>query len=114
MDEREADDRKGESSVVERVDLAELRDRINDIDRQILTLYRQRMDVACQIAEYKRAHGLPVLDAAREREKLAQAEGAVPDDMREHAAALMTLLMETSRARQHAVLEASANAPENA
>lgn len=85
-------------------DLDELRQRINAIDRQMLALFQERMQVAADIAQYKRENGLPVLDPAREREKLAAATNAVPDELRDHAAVLMSLLMETSRAHQHTIL----------
>ena len=52
------------------MDLKECRREIDVIDEQILDLFARRMDVSAQVAAYKKEHGLPVLDAAREREKL--------------------------------------------
>ena len=81
-------------------DLDELREQINEIDAQMLDLYRQRMAVVRDIGAFKRANGLPLCDPAREHAKIDEAMDAVPDDLREHAASLMSLLMETSRAYQ--------------
>jgi chorismate mutase len=46
------------------------RAQIDVIDKELLRLFNERMDVVRQIAQYKKEHGLPVLDAAREKEKL--------------------------------------------
>ena len=46
--------------------LSELRALIRGIDDELLRLVRQRLDVACEVADAKRAAGLPVLDPARE------------------------------------------------
>ena len=51
-------------------DLLELRDQIDKIDREIVRLFEERMDVCRQVAEYKIANGKKVLDRGRELEKL--------------------------------------------
>lgn len=52
------------------MDLSVLREQIDGIDRQIVTLYEERMEVCRQVAEYKIANGKKVFDKARETEKL--------------------------------------------
>ena len=52
------------------MELQELRNEINRIDDEMLALLGRRLAVCRSIAEYKRANGLPVRDAARETEKL--------------------------------------------
>lgn len=46
--------------------LSELRALIRGIDDELLRLVRRRLNVACEVADAKRAAGLPVLDPARE------------------------------------------------
>ena len=53
------------------VDLTELRLKLDDIDREIVRLYEERMEVAGQVAEYKIANGRKVYDKEREIAKLA-------------------------------------------
>ena len=48
-------------------ELQKARTEINEIDEQIVELFKQRMNIAAGVAAYKKAHDLPVLDAARER-----------------------------------------------
>ena len=52
------------------MDLKELRGQIDEIDDQLVKLFCQRMDIAAQVAQYKKEQGLPILMPAREREKL--------------------------------------------
>ena len=47
------------------MNLDELRMEIDKVDDQLIRLFAQRMDIAAQIAEYKKQHNLPVLNAAR-------------------------------------------------
>ena len=53
------------------MDLQELRVEIDKLDRELVALLEQRMDIVVDVAAYKKAHGLPVLDAGREAEKIA-------------------------------------------
>ena len=54
------------------MDLGVLRDHIDDIDKQIIRLFEERMDVAEQVARYKISCGKPVYDPVRERVKLRE------------------------------------------
>ena len=47
-------------------DLNEIRQEINEIDKDMAMLYERRMDAVKEVAEYKMAHGLPILDTSRE------------------------------------------------
>lgn len=48
--------------------LAEYRDELNGIDEEIVRLYSRRVDTVEKIGEYKKAHGMAVLDRSREDE----------------------------------------------
>ena len=48
-------------------ELKDLREKIDAIDQQMVDLFKQRMEVSKEVAAYKRANGLPTLDAGRER-----------------------------------------------
>ena len=52
------------------MDLKDLRAEIDKIDDELVRLFCQRMDVAAQIADYKKANDLPIYVPSREREKL--------------------------------------------
>jgi len=51
-------------------DMETLRGEIDGIDRQLVSLYEQRMDVCREVGAWKREHGAPVLDAGREKRLL--------------------------------------------
>ncbi len=51
--------------------LEELRREIDRIDRELLELFEERMELCSQVADYKRSVGMPILDVNREREVLA-------------------------------------------
>ena len=51
-------------------ELQELRREIDGIDRELVELFRRRMDVTARVGEYKRERGIPVLDQERERQVL--------------------------------------------
>jgi len=48
------------------MDLQNYREQIDVIDDELLQLFKKRMNIARQIALYKKEHNLPALDAARE------------------------------------------------
>ena len=82
------------------MDLQHYREQINAIDDELLRLFMERMAVSRQIAMYKKEHGLPVLDAARESEKLAAMGEKAGEDMRSYTHVLYNTLFELSRAYQ--------------
>jgi len=62
------------------MDLSELRVEIDKIDAVLVDLFTKRMDIAAQVAEYKKANNMPIYVPAREREVLQSvAEKAGPD-----------------------------------
>lgn len=86
------------------MDLKECRREIDSIDDQLLELFARRMGVSAQVAAYKKEHGLPVLDAAREREKLNDVLQKSPEGIGEYAVSLFSLIMDLSRSSQNRLL----------
>ncbi|MDR0889435.1 MAG: chorismate mutase [Oscillospiraceae bacterium] len=80
--------------------LEQLREQIDSIDDSIVDLFQQRMDIAASIAQCKREGGLPILQSAREREKLADITEKSRDDMASYLRVLYSLLFELSRTYQ--------------
>ncbi len=57
--------------------LEHARAEIDDVDAQLAALFERRMAAVLQVAEYKRAHGLPIFDAAREAAVLEKAAARI-------------------------------------
>ena len=53
------------------VDLAKSREKIDAIDKEIARLFEERMQVATDVAAYKKSTGKKVFDPQREEEKIA-------------------------------------------
>jgi len=51
--------------------IEDLRQRINEIDQELVRLLELRFQVVKEIGAYKKEHNLPILDAKREEEVLA-------------------------------------------
>ena len=56
------------------MNLEDCRKEIDNIDKQIVELFTKRMDVAKDVAEYKKANGKAILDSERERQLLEKVE----------------------------------------
>ena len=93
------------------MELSDYRAQIDRIDTELLRLFAERMQTAAGIAAYKKAHSLPVLDAGREREKLAQIVKAAPEDLQEEAVSLYRLLFSLSRSYQRDLLDEKTTLP---
>ena len=79
------------------MNLQDYRKQIDEIDDQLVSLFQKRMEVAKGIAQYKLECGMPVLDATREREKLAEVCAKVSPEMRNYTSVLYSSLFELSR-----------------
>jgi len=85
--------------------LQEAREIINDVDSQMAALFVRRMEAAGMIAEYKQAHGMPILDAAREEAVIRNGSARVEDELlREYYVDFMRGTMAVSRRYQQRLL----------
>ena len=82
------------------MDINELRDQIDQIDCQLVDLFCRRMDVSAQVADYKRANGLPIQVPARERQVLAKVAQRSGEEMADYTRALYSTIFELSRSWQ--------------
>lgn len=82
------------------MNLEELRAEIDTIDDNLLQDFAQRMNVVGQIGLKKKSEGLPTLDPAREREKLADIVTKLPPEMEQYGYTLWSMLFEISRSYQ--------------
>jgi chorismate mutase/prephenate dehydratase len=62
------------------MDLGQLRDELDVIDKQIVELYERRMDVCSQVAAYKIENGKRVFDKEREKQKLEAVASLTHDE----------------------------------
>ncbi len=83
------------------LDLNEIRKEINATDKKILEQFIHRMNLAAEVAEYKKQHNLPVLDAARERELLARIADMAGEEFEKYALILYHTMMDVSKSYQH-------------
>ena len=89
------------------MDLSQLRQQIDTIDRQIVDLYEERMDVSRQVAEYKIETGKKVFDKQREQEKIAGVKALTHNDFNSHGVEeLFEQIMSMSRKLQYQLLAA--------
>ena len=76
-----------------------LREKIDALDSDIVRLLKERMAVSAEVAEYKRANGLPVLDKARE-EALLEKISAISGDMSEYTHEIYLEILKQSKEYQ--------------
>lgn len=93
-------------------DLKLIREEIDGIDSQIVSLYEERMQRTTEVAEYKISVGKPVLDRQREKEKLQKVKGQAKEDNRFGVGELFEQIMAMSRKRQYQLLQQSGQAQE--
>lgn len=86
------------------MDINELRKKIDQVDEQLIDLYTQRMAISEDIASYKQSAGKPIYDPERERKKLVEAAGMVPEDLRTGVIMLFSTLFELSSTHQMQVM----------
>ena len=86
-------------------ELQALRAELDQLDRDIVALFERRMGVAREVAAYKLAHDLPVLDQGREAQVLSSREAMLADPALAPAVRqLFVTLMALSRQEQEAYL----------
>ena len=85
--------------------LEEARNVINEVDTQMADLFVRRMRAAEMVAQYKREHGMPILDAEREDVVIRNGSARVEDDvLRGYYVDFMRDTMAVSRRYQQRLL----------
>lgn len=91
------------------LDLGKTREKIDAIDKEIVSLFEDRMQLAKEVAAYKIETGKPVLDKAREEEKLNALQALVNDEYNCYPVReLFTQIMSMSRKFQYSLIPAYA------
>lgn len=89
----------------EKLDLQKLRDGIDEIDKQIVALYEERMDICRQVAEYKIETGKKVFDRVREEEKIRKVKSLTSNEFNSRGVEeLFEQIMSVSRKLQYQLL----------
>lgn len=87
------------------MDLQECRDRLDQIDRRIVELFEERMDICGNVAEYKIETGKAVYDGAREKQKLTAVKEMAHGEFNKIAVEeLFHQMMTISRRYQYQIL----------
>ena len=82
------------------MDIQECRAKIDEIDRDIVRLFSERMHTVSDIAAYKKENHLPVYDGARERALLARVSELAGEELESYTRVLFSTLMNLSRSYQ--------------
>lgn len=85
-------------------ELEQLRGDIDAIDRQIVDLMKQRMETVAQVAEYKKANNIPVLDSGRERALLSKVGQEAGEELAEYIQSMYRAIMAASRSYENGKL----------
>ena len=85
------------------MEIKDLRDTIDSLDKEIVELLVKRMSVSAEVAAYKRQNDMPVLDKAREAallEKISSLSG----NMSKYTHEIYLEILKQSRAYQEELL----------
>lgn len=94
------------------MELNEIREKIDALDREIQTLFEQRMLLCQDVARYKQAHHMPVFQASREEQVLQQVERRATDGLAPASRTFFANMMSISSQLQQKMLTAAEEAPE--
>lgn len=79
------------------MDLQDYRAELDRIDDEIAALFKRRMETVRNVADYKKEHNTPVLNAGRERDILYRVTGACGEELQEYTKILYSTILELSR-----------------
>ncbi|MCR4650509.1 MAG: chorismate mutase [Lachnospiraceae bacterium] len=86
--------------------LKDSRARINQIDRELIRLFEERMEAVKQVAEYKRDNHVEIFDPGREKEIITQNASYIKDPVLvPYAKRFLESNMEISRDYQSTLLD---------
>lgn len=88
------------------IDLLESRKKIDEVDKKMVELFEHRMQLAMDIADYKRSVGKPIYDSNREEEKLNALRAITKNEFNKNAVSdLFSQIMSMSRRLQYMLMD---------
>ncbi|MBR5501660.1 MAG: chorismate mutase [Oscillospiraceae bacterium] len=87
------------------MELLQIRDKIDAVDKQLVELFCARMELCAEIAQVKKQQGLPVLDSTREQQKLQAVAALAAPQHQQAVQQLYGSIFSLSRAYQQTLLE---------
>ena len=83
-------------------ELEQLRDEIDQIDREMTRLFEKRMEIVDKVAQYKKKNNIPILNTSREEEVLEKnitylQDKTLRDPLREFFISLMKISKDIQR-----------------
>ena len=84
--------------------LDEIRKEIDKVDEELVALYKKRMMLSAEVAEYKKNNNMPILDSSRERALLAKISEMSGSEFEEYSRTLYSTILDLSRSYQHKIL----------
>ena len=82
------------------MELKELRNQIDAVDNELVSLFKKRMELSAHVADYKKEHHLPIYVPMREREILQEVAKKAGPDMANYSRVLYSMIFELSRSYQ--------------
>jgi chorismate mutase / prephenate dehydratase len=79
---------------MENPDISKLREKIDQVDYQLMHLLEQRAEIVKEIGDVKKRYTIPIVNGEREREILSKAYGF---ENRDYISAVFTKIFEESR-----------------
>ena len=79
------------------MDILELRNEIDVIDRELVEIFCRRMEVAAKIADYKKEHNLPISHPGRELEVLQKVSELAGAELGDYARDLYSEIFKISK-----------------
>ncbi|SHM16978.1 bifunctional chorismate mutase/prephenate dehydratase [Ruminococcus flavefaciens] len=84
------------------MDLKQLRDGIDNVDSEILSLFMKRMELCRGVADYKKEHNMPVFQGGREQQIIDRIVELTNDkNLEKGTSALFTTIMDISKILQN-------------
>lgn len=94
------------------IPIEELRKKIDNIDKDIVRLFKERMYVAADIADYKRANGMPVYDPAREKQLLSEISQLAGSEFADYSKVLYNTILSLSKSYQRSLMGENSDSSE--
>lgn len=80
------------------MDLIDIRNKINDIDKDMASLFEKRMELVKDVIEYKIKNNLPILDSNREKQVIDNNLGYIKnEEFKEYYIKFITEIMNESK-----------------
>ncbi len=79
------------------IELDQLRNKLDEVDTELISLFKKRLEISKKIGKYKKENNIEILDLTREKKVVKKFLSSAREEEKKYIELFLHILMDTSK-----------------